>query len=299
MNTPNKSSFLDVGDSSERERMLAREELPSWLSDLLDSDLERLWRLFKAEYTDRYSGFFPEQVHRQVRLSESESAHDELPAALARELDTPIPALIPNGARRYFEVFLLRVKEQILALENNEPIPDWMKEALDAESTFHPPERPSTDTHSIALPERNNEKVVMNESEHPRWLDNLLQEQAFPPVPNGANAYFASFRDDVKDTIHRIEVLEELEKREPDTIERLVESPDWFDLTLQDDTHMSLPVGQELFFDDFSERVRSRVAERNLDQPALTARMYVLRKRASWAAAACFGFLVGFLVSYL
>ena len=87
--------------------------------------------------------------------------------------------------------------------------------------------------------------------------------------------------------------------REPDTIERLVESPDWFDLTLQEEDHLALPVGQELFFDDFSKRVRSRVAERNLDQPVRSARIYVLRKRASWAAAACFGFVVGFLISYI
>jgi hypothetical protein len=329
LHTPNFDPFLSENESKTRGE--ARNEVPSWLVDKLDVvDLASNEALQTS--TSAYFNRFSETIQARVRKEETFEVHNNLPHGLATELATPLPAIIPNGASTYFRTLLDNIRLQIESLEETylpewlaevlemlhepsseemneqyaaqllaqikvrihqyEDVPEWLQEALSMRDNQIPE---GEDNYFRELPTRIEALMSEQEANHP-WLDNALQLAASPPIPEGKQVYFSSFAGQVRATIAEMDALEREEIHEPTTVERLVDSPDRFHQMLEEMEHLELPVGQELYFDDFSDRVKGRIKERGLIKlPKNPVILFMLRPPIQWAAAACFGFLLGFI----
>lgn len=326
--TPNFDPFLSKDELNTRHE--ARQEMSSWLTQQLDA-VDLMGNPALQMKTSAYFNRFSESLQDKIRKTESLEAHNALPHGLAVELETPIPATIPTGATTYFRTLLEDIKFQIESLEQ-EFIPDWLGGVLDIlhletaddyteeyaeqliakirESVADYEDVPewladALDLRDTAIPEGETQyfhelptriEAIMHDQENKSaWLENALQHAMYPPIPEGNEAYFSGFSSQVRATIAEMEALEQEELHEPTTVERLVSAPDQFHQILEELEHLELPVGQELYFDDFSDRVKSRIKERGLVKlPKNPVVLFMLRPPVQWAAAACFGFLIGF-----
>jgi hypothetical protein len=265
----------EVGSDSLGIRKDARSEMPQWLQKHLDEHDEHLHHQIRLHLSDNHLN---EELYDKLRYDIAEAAHTELPTSLQHQLETPLPVEIPNGAQRYFGIFSEKVKHQIEALDAQETISDGLKARLDQQAAL--PQGYFSD-----LRQNIQHRVQYLETETPAWLDSALQSVAFMPTPE---AYFSDFKGNVVDTIEAIEEIEMMEREEPTTIERLIQTPDSFTQLLDLVEQPPLPLGQELYFEDFSASVRKKVRGRSLDAQEKVKPMRILHPAAKWSIAACF-----------
>lgn len=266
---------FEVGSESSQVRKEARKELPKWLHQQLDHHNEVLLHQIQQHLSDNHLN---EELFDKLRYNTAEEAHLSLPNPLKEQLETPLPVEIPEGAQRYFGTFSDQVKHQITILDAEEVISAALQEKL--------AEKPTVPAHYFSnFADTLSARVLYLATDTPIWLDHALQSVACMPVPNG---YFDTFSHNVKDTVEAIEELALIEKEEPTTIERLIQTPDHFTQLLDLVEQSPLPLGQELYFEDFSARVRQKVRGRQLDAKEKVKPLRILHPAMKWGIAACF-----------
>lgn len=270
-----QKSNLEVGSEFLQVKQEVRAEMPQWLSRHLDQHDQKLHEEIQLHLSDNHLN---EELFDKLRYDISAQAHKELPPHLQAQLESPLPAEIPDGAQRYFGIFSAKVRNQIDALDASEVVSSHLQQHLNAK-----PALPSN--YFEGLSNQIQAKVQDLQTETPAWLDTALQSVAFvsPPVN-----YFASFSGQVLETVHELEELASIEREEPTTIERLIHSPDGFTQLLDLAEQPQLPVGQELYFEDFSARVRQKVRGRRLDAQETVKPVRILHPVMKWSVAACF-----------
>ena len=198
---------------------------------------------------------------------------------------------VPSG---YFQQLPTQLQHRIANINTDAPVSETLATALETVSPSIPEGEPAYFNRFTQRIKQRVEDVTV--SSIPSWMDRALQQYAQPPIPGGMEAYFATFADQVKETVHELDYITFIETQDPTTVERLVEEPNHFQQLLDTARHQELPVGQELYFDDFSDRVRARIASRGLQTAPKNPVVVILHKQpVQWAVAACFGLLLGFI----
>ncbi len=256
--------------------------VPAWVHDAL--------ALMEREVSPvQQASYMQELVDTLGRaISEFETIPEWLQEALAFRSDA-----MPIDKQVYFTSFADRVRVRLAAVELDEPVSGWMHEALNAT----PDTSEATPTYFTRFSERLRQHIEDDAATGvPVWLDQALMTAAHPRIPGGSETYFKSFSSQVLQTVSEVSHLETEELVDPTTVERLVDAPDRFQELLASYNDLSLPVGQELYFEDFADRVKARIHARKLDHlPQSPIVRLMSRQPVQWATAACFGLLLGFV----
>lgn len=260
--------------------------VPSWVHDALDL----MERKVPPERQESYVQELMDTLGRAI--SEFESVPEWLQEALSFRDET-----MPLHEQAYFTSFADRVRVKLADADADAdadaPISEWMQQALEA--------TPSLESADTVYFERFNKRVWQRIEDDaltvvPAWLDRTLMTATHPHIPGSAEAYFNTFSTQVLQTISEVSHLETEELVDPTTVERLVDTPDRFQELLASYNDLSLPVGQELFFEDFADRVKARIHARKLDHISNNSIVRLMsRPPVQWATAACFGLLLGFV----
>ncbi|HCR49262.1 MAG TPA: hypothetical protein DIW24_06515 [Bacteroidetes bacterium] len=256
--------------------------VPLWVHDALDL----MERNVPPEQQESYMQELVDTLGRAI--SEFESVPEWLQDALAFRDEA-----MPLNEQAYFTSFADRVRIKLAEAEVDEPISEWMQQALETETNIQ--------SVNSTYFERFNKRVRQRIEDNaitvvPAWLDRTLMTATHPPIPGGAEVYFQTFSTQILQTISEVSHLETEELVDPTTVERLVNTPDRFQELLASYNDLSLPVGQELYFEDFTDRVKARIHARKLDHiPNNSIMRLMSRPPVQWATAACFGLLLGFV----